>query len=164
MHKRKDFVSWDEIHLDGDSEDSQGGGPLGERDLSNEDWEQLRELILSEARDHDYESAFTPENINLHAGLQFILEIYQYGRERKLPPEWEQAWRAMRCRRGKRWKRYMEALDDIERLEQVLAPHMIVNLSTVVGRPISAVLEGELSEKIEDPKKRAKKTKKRPRK
>lgn len=115
--------------------------------LGNEDWEELRELILSEARAHDDDTAFTAENINLHAGLQFILHIYQCGRERTLPPEWENAWNTMQRRRRIDWQEYQEALDTIDRLGKTLAPFIQLNLSDVVGMPISAVLEHELKAK-----------------
>lgn len=117
---------------------------FGYMPLSNVDWEAFRKTIFDDARDHDHETAFGEDNYNMHAALQFIMHIYQCGRESVLPPEWVDAYRTMQVRRGEDWDRYQEAMLRVEELGKRMEQHEYINLSTVVGEPVSAVLQGEL--------------------
>lgn len=112
--------------------------------LDNAQWEELRDLMLQEARSHDHDTAFTPENINLHRGLEFLLHIYQCGRERRLPPEWLNAWNYMEQRKTPEWREYQYVKHRMEALQQQFHDVEWMNLTDVIGAPFSAVLENEL--------------------
>lgn len=113
--------------------------------LSNADWEALRQLMLDEAQEHDQDTAFTENNHNVHAALAFLLQVYQYGRERVLPPQWADAFATLEFRRTDAWKLYQQARKWLEQVEKDMThQHEYINLSQVIGEPMQAVLEGEL--------------------
>lgn len=108
------------------------------RSLAQEEWEAFRHALLNEADAHDRDTAFGPDNYNVHKGLEYTLHIYQCGREHVLPAEWEESYDIFKLRQTREWKLYQE-------LKAKYEDKQYMGLSDVLGESVTAVLMGDLT-------------------
>lgn len=79
--------------------------------LDESDWNELRSLMLGITREHDEATAFTNENMGLHALMELMVLCYEHGRHKTLPPNWQDAYKVMIGRRDPLYKIHVKHRD-----------------------------------------------------
>lgn len=108
--------------------------------LNDVDWVELRQLLLDITREHDETTAFTNDNMGLHALMDLMVICYEHGRQRTLPPNWVDAHRVMLGRRAPLYKIHVQQRElvrkqrtDFEHLEQL-------DMTELTGGPMQQFL------------------------
>jgi hypothetical protein len=114
---------------------------MGPPCVSDEDWAELKELLLSISKEHDEITAFTAENNGLHVIVELMVRCYESGRTRTLPSYWTSAYETMVGRRDPGFKTYQKHREMVKGLDKIYKHLDTLDMTELTGGPMRDFLQ-----------------------
>lgn len=115
--------------------------------VSDEDWPELKRVLLDITKAHDVATAYTQENMGLHMLVEMMVTVYEHGRSRTLPVEWRQAHEVMRGRRDPRYKEHVRKREEVRAEREQFAHLEELDMTELTGGPMHTFLRKKSKKK-----------------
>jgi hypothetical protein len=97
--------------------------PSASTTVGEDEWQALREYLTAHAQHYDRDKAFTDRFIPFGLPLDFVLRVYEAGRQHRVPEEWLSLLHTSRVQRSDEYVRFQDMKQNVALLMNLFAPH-----------------------------------------
>jgi hypothetical protein len=109
--------------------------------INDEEWLKLKLFLLEKSKEHDEVTGFTSSNFGLSLIIEMCIEFYEYGRNKSLPPNWEDAFEILKKRESFEFQNYLNLKESLKIMENRFEDLDSLDLNQLTGGPMSEFLK-----------------------